>query len=324
METIFVSEISYGKARATFERISAESDFHFIPVAEDETSLAVAIREQQVRGFIADIHPYTGELYQALPQGGVIARFGVGHDSVDKHQATSNGLWVANTPGVLDNAVAEHAVWMVGALARQVHHAHGSTVAGQWKPATGIEVRGRKITILGCGRIGRALSAKLHHGMGMRVTGYDIMENPDFSAADGIDHYTTSLDEALMDADFVLTLLPVLKSTQHIANATFFEKMKPGARFINSARGALVCEDDLFDALQSGQLAAAALDVFEAEPYRPQDAAKDLRTLSNILLTPHIGSNTEESNAGMAEHATRNVIQILSEGPEACPNIVNP
>jgi phosphoglycerate dehydrogenase-like enzyme len=323
MKTVFVSEISYGKARSTFERLSAESDFHFIPVAEDEASLALAIREQHVRGFIADIHPYTGELYQSLPQGGVIARFGVGHDSIDKYQATANGLWVANTPGVLDNAVAEHAVWMIGSLARQIHHAHGTTATNEWKPVTGIEVRGRKITILGCGRIGRSLSAKLHHGMGMDVTGYDIMKDPTFTAEDGIDHYTTSLDDALADADFVLTLLPVLESTKHIANSTFFEKMKPGSRFINSARGALVCENDLYDALQCGHLAAAALDVFEAEPYRAQDPAKDLRSLPNILLTPHIGSNTEESNAGMAEHAARNVMQILTEGPEACPNIVN-
>ena len=324
METVFVSEISYAKAQATFERLSSDSGFEFIPVAEDEPSLSAAVSKQGVRAFIADIHPYTGELYQALPQGGVIARFGVGHDSVDKEQASANGIWVTNTPGVLDNAVAEHAVWMIGSLARQVHHAHGSTAAGDWKPATGIEVRGRKISILGCGRIGRNLSAKLHHGMGMRVTGYDIMEDPAFTHKDGIDHYTTSLDEALADADFVLTLLPVLDSTKHIANAAFFEKMKPGARFINSARGALVYENDLYDALHSGHLAAAALDVFEAEPYQPQDSTKDLRSLPNILLTPHIGSNTEESNAGMAEHAARNVIQILTEGPEACPNIVNP
>lgn len=324
METVFVSEISYGKAAATFEQLSAESNFQFTPVAEDEASLAAAISEQGVRAFIADILPYTGELYRALPKGGVIARFGVGHDSVDKMQASANGIWVANTPGVLDNAVAEHAVWMIGSLARQVHLAHATTAAGDWKPATGIEVRGRKITLLGCGRIGRALAAKLHHGMGMHVTGYDIMADPVFAPKDGIDHYTTSLDEALADADFVLTLLPVLESTQHIANAAFFGKMKPGARFINSARGALVRENDLYDALSHGHLGAAALDVFEAEPYQPQDPAKDLRSLPNILLTPHIGSNTAESNAAMAKHAARNVMQILTEGPEACPNIVNP
>ena len=323
METVFVSEISYAKASATFERLSADSGFEFTPVAEDEESLSAAIREQGVRAFIADLFPYTGELYRALPRGGVIARFGVGHDSVDKEQASAAGIWVANTPGVLDNAVAEHAVWMIGSLARNVHHAHASMAAGQWKPATGMEVRGRHVTILGCGRIGRALSTKLHHGLGMIVTGYDIIEEPGFSAADGIDHYTTSLDEALAGADFVITLLPVLESTRQMVNAEFFARMKPGAHFINSARGALVCENDLYDALQSGQLGAAALDVFEEEPYQPQNPAKDLRTLPNILLTPHIGSNTLESNAGMAEQAARNVMHILAEGPEACPNIVN-
>ena len=323
METIFVSEISYGKAQSTFERLTSETGFQFTPVAEDEPSLSAAIRDQGIRAFIADIHPYTGELYTSLPKGGVIARYGVGHDSVDKELATSNGIWVANTPGVLDNAVAEHAIWMIGALARHVHHAHSSTTANEWAPKGGIEVRGRHITVLGCGRIGRALTAKLHHGLGMIVTGYDIMEEPGFTPQDGITHYTTSLDEALKEADFVITLLPVLESTKHIVNADFFAKMKSGARFINSARGALVCENDLYDALSNGQLSAAALDVFEAEPYQPQDPAKDLRTLPNILLTPHIGSNTEESNAAMAETAARNVIQILTEGPDACPNIVN-
>ena len=119
--------------------------FNLRRVAEDEESLAAAISKQGVRAFIADILPYTGELYRCPAQGGVIARFGVGHDSVDKEQASANGIWVANTPGVLDNAVAEHAVWMIGALARQVHHAHTTTAAGDWKPATGIEVSGRKI-----------------------------------------------------------------------------------------------------------------------------------------------------------------------------------
>ena len=323
METIFVSEISYAKANVTFERLNATTNFKFTPVAEDEPTLSAAIRDNDVKAFIADIHPYSGELYTSLPKGGVIARFGVGHDSVDKDLATANGLWVANTPGVLDNAVAEHAVWMIGALARHIHHAHGTTAAGQWAPKGGVEIRNRNISILGCGRIGRALAAKLHHGFGMVVTGYDIMENPNFTPEDGITHYTTSMDEALKDADYVLTLLPVLESTKHIANADFFAKMKTGAHFINSARGALVCENDLYDALSSNHLAAAALDVFENEPYTPQSADKDLRTLPNILVTPHIGSNTEETNAAMASTAAQNIMQILTEGPEACQNIVN-
>ena len=323
METILVSEISYNKAKSTFEKLSSETDFIFSPTAEDEATLSEAIRSQNVRAFIADIAPYTGELYSAIPAGGVIARFGVGHDSVDKEKATTAGIHVANTPGVLDNAVAEHAVWMLGSLARHVHHAHSSTSNGEWNPQGGIELKGRKVSVLGCGRIGQNLTAKLHHGLGMEVTGYDILTDSQFPDSSGITHYTTSLDEALADADFVITLLPVLESTKHIANSEFFAKMKAGAHFINSARGALVCENDLFDSLSSGHLKGAALDVFEAEPYTPQHPEKDLRTLSNILLTPHIGSNTLESNAAMAATAAQNCITILTQGAEACPNIVN-
>ena len=99
--------------------------------------------------------------------------------------------------------------------------------------------------------------------------------------------------------------------------------MKSSAILVNSARGALVKENDLYDALNNGDIAAAALDVFEVEPYQPQDASKDLRSLSNILITPHVGSNTEESNAAMAATAAHNIITILEQGPGACPNIVN-
>lgn len=318
---ILVSEISYNKAKSTFEAINAsQNDFTFAPTAEDEPTLSARIREENIRGFIADIYPYKDELYTSMPQGAVISRYGVGHDSIDKEQATANGITVCNTPGVLDNAVAEHATWMLGSLARHVHTIHSTTTSGQWAPLKGIEVANRKVTILGCGRIGRALARKLGIGLSMVVTGYDIMENPDFGDHSGIASYTTDLAAALADADFVITLLPVLESTKHIANADFFSKMKQGARFINSARGALVDENALFDALKSGHLAAAALDVFEVEPYAPRDAAKDLRTLPNILVTPHVGSNTDESNAAMAATAADNIMTFLRTG--TCTNIV--
>lgn len=321
MMNILVSEISYNKAKSTFEALNASQDeFTFLPSAEDEPTLSARIREEGIRGFIADIYPYTGELYEAMPEGSVISRYGVGHDSIDKDKAVANGITVCNTPGVLDNAVAEHAVWMLGALSRHVATADATTKAGKWEPQKGIEVAKRKVTILGCGRIGRNLARKLGVGLSMEVTGYDIMENPDFGADSGIAHYTTNMDEALADADFVITLLPVLESTKHIANAEFFGKMKAGARFINSARGALVDEKALYDALSSGHLGAAALDVFEVEPYQPQDPAKDLRTLSNILLTPHVGSNTDESNAAMASTAADNIMTFLKTG--TCVNIV--
>ena len=326
MQTIYVSEISYNKARSTFEKVSLETGYTFEPVNEEEAHLAQAIKDNDIKAFIADIYPYTNELYSAIPAGGIIARYGVGHDSIDKDLATANGIHVANTPGVLDNAVAEHACWMIGGISRHLHTAHPSTIAGKWEPQGGVELRNRKVAILGFGRIGQNLCKKLSLGFGMQVTGVDIVDESCFAdqkASIGYAHYTTDRDAAIAEADYVVLLMAVVPATKHIVNADFLKKMKSSAILVNSARGALVKENDLYDALNNGDIAAAALDVFEVEPYQPQDASKDLRSLSNILITPHVGSNTEESNAAMAATAAHNIITILEQGPGACPNIVN-
>ncbi len=326
MSTILVSEISYKKAQSTFEKLQQETGYVFQPTDESESLLAEAIKANNAKAFIADIYPYTNELYTALPKGGVIARYGVGHDSVDKQKATANGLHVANTPGVLDNAVAEHACWMIGNTARHLHSLHPDTKAKNWNPIPGVELRGRKVAILGFGRIGQNLCRKLSFGFGMEVTGVDIVDESVFAdqqAEIGFTKYTQDRDAAIAEADYIVLLMAVVPATKHIVNSEFLKKMKSTGILVNSARGALVCENDLYDALSSGEIAGAALDVFEAEPYQPQDAAKDLRSLDNILMTPHVGSNTAESNAAMASTAAKNIITILEQGPDACENIVN-
>ena len=151
MQTVYVSSISYNKAKSTFDTLTKDTSYTFVPVDEEEKTLAAAIRENNISAFIADIYPYQSELYNALPAGGVIARYGVGHDSIDKKLATEKGIHVANTPGVLDNAVAEHACWMIGGISRHLHTTHSSTIAGEWLPKPGVELRGRKVTILGFG-----------------------------------------------------------------------------------------------------------------------------------------------------------------------------
>lgn len=333
-ETIFVSEISYRKGQAAFEELSASSGFKFAPVVEEEEALAQRIREAGVRGFIADIHAYKGALYEALPAGGVIARFGVGHDSVDKEKATARGIWVTNTPGVLDNAVAEYAIWLLGSLARRVPFLYASTAAGRWEPRAGCEVAGRTLAIVGFGRIGQMLCRKAAHGLGMRVIGCDLdaperfaerMGRPlaDLRQDIGFDHYTHDRAQALAEADFVSLHVASIPATRHLANAEFFAAMKPGACVLNTARGAILDESALYDALASGHLGGAALDVFEREPYAPDVATKDLRTLPNCLVTPHVGSNTAETNRAMALTAGQTVIRLLSEGPDAVENIVN-
>lgn len=312
---ILVSEISYGKAASTFESINtSQSDFVFEPTPEAEDVLAARIEAEGIRGFIADIYPYTGALYKAMPAGSVISRYGVGHDSIDKEQAVAAGITVCNTPGVLDNAVAEHAIWMMGSLARRLGDNYSTTMAGEWKPNPGVEVAKRKIAILGCGRIGQLLAKKLGLGLDMHVIAMDVREDFEIQPDSGIAEYTTDIEAAVADVDFVITLLPVLESTRRIVNASLIQKMRPGTCYINSARGALVDEVALYDALESGHLAAAALDVFEVEPYVPAEAGKDLRTLKNVFLTPHIGSNTAESNAAMAGTAAANIMSFLKDG----------
>lgn len=326
MSTILVSDTSYRKARSTFERLSKETGYLFLATDEREIALAEAIKANNIKAFIADIHPYKDQLYTALPEGGVIARYGVGHDSIDKEKATANGLHVANTPGVLDNAVAEHACWMIGNTSRHLHTLHSSTISGNWQPVPGVELLNRKVAILGFGRIGQNLCRKLAIGFGMNVTAVDVLPEDSFfdlRSNLGFSKYTQDRESAIADADYVILLMAVLPQTRHIVNQEFLSKMKSSSILINSARGALVCENDLYDALEAGTIAAAGLDVFETEPYAPQHPEKDLRTLNNLLLTPHIGSNTAESNAAMATMAAQNVITILEKGPDECPNIVN-
>jgi len=334
-EVIFVSKTSYAKGREVYEGLGRESGFAFVPVDDEEASLAKQIAESGVRAFIADVVPYRGALYDALPPGGVIARFGVGHDGIDKARATARGIWVLNTPGVLDNAVAEQAVFLMGALARNIPRLDRSMKNGAWSPERGIELQGRSVAVLGFGRIGQRLSRKLAFGFGMEVTAVDVLPESEachraghkgvagFRASCGHRYFSTDLFAGLPEVEFVVLLLAATPDTYHFAGERFFKAMRPGARLVNSARGSLVDEAALFDALASGHLGGAALDVFENEPYVPVDPAKDLRTLSNVVLMPHTGSNTEESNAAMAGASGRAVIHALTKGVADLDCLVN-
>ena len=333
-EKVFVSSISFNKAKDVFEKLNQENDFEFIAVNEEEKELAQNIKRQGVRAFIADIYPYKDELYTALPKGGVIARYGVGYDSIDLEKASANDLFVCNTPGVLDNAVAEQTVGLIISLARNLHTSYNTTKQGQWQPQKGIELKGRKVALIGFGRIAQNLCKKLTFGFDMQVTAVDICSQQQLcqkanktwqqiQRETGVWHFTNSKEEVLKDADFVVLLTAVSPSTKHIVDEQFLKLMKSDAYLINPARGALIDEIALYDALQSGQIAGVALDVFEQEPYQPREGGKDLRTLDNVLLTPHIGSNTIESNTAMATQAAKNIKTILQEGSNACCFIVN-
>ncbi len=335
-EIIYVSEISYAKGIDVFEKLSEETEFTFVPVVEEESTLAALIKENGVRGFIADVHSYNSELYEALPTGSVISRFGVGHDSVDKQKATAAGIYVTNTPGVLNTSVKEQAMWMIGSLARNIPALDRSMRAQEWSPRRGVEVKGKTLAILGFGRIAQDICKSAHYGFGMNVIGFDQFSEEEFCKFSKVETFeefqkevpvariTTDLADAVKEADFVLMMMAVTAETTGMADKELFSLMPANAYFLNAARGSLVNENDLYDALTDGSIAGAAIDVFIQEPYQPIDANKDLRNLENLVMTPHIASNTTETNVAMASASAQNVMAILRDGAEACAHIVNP
>ncbi|MBM3892249.1 MAG: hypothetical protein FJ388_24295, partial [Verrucomicrobia bacterium] len=226
-----------------------------------------------------------------------------------------HGIVVTNTPGVLDVSVAEHALWLMGCLARRISRLEARLRAGEFAADAGMELRGKTLGILGFGAIGRRVAAIAHLGFGMKIIACDCIPAAQLGqalSACGVERYTNDVQELFRAADIVSVHLPANASTQRFINAERLAWLKPGAMLVNTARGAVLDEEALYDALVAGRLAGAALDVFEAEPYRPARPDKDLRKLENVVLTPHIGSNTREANQRMGEAALANVRAFLA------------
>ncbi len=317
--TVLVTDPEYRKGEASFAAAQG-LDCVRAPDAEDE--LASAIRGSQARYVIVGNRKYSGPLYDALPAGGVIARMGVGHDGVDKGRATAAQLFCTNTPGVLDQSVAEHAMLLIAAAARQLLPALASMASGAWTATAGRDLYGKRLAIVGCGGIGRALARIAALGYGMQVTGCTRPNSPAPRALDHFHFVTNEFAAAVRGADFVSLHMPAKPENARFINRERLEQMEQGAWLVNTARGAVVDELALFESLTSGGIAGAALDVYECEPYVPVPAVGDLRSLPNVVLTPHVGSNTVESNRRMAERALMN-IQFAEAGRFDRMDVVN-
>ena len=253
----------------------------------------------------------TGELIAACPKLKVISKHGVGVDNIDLDAAKVHGVAVTITPGANSTSVAEHAFALLIALAKNL-----PTVCGKYREigfaakncAPGIEISGKTLGIIGCGRIGSRIAQMAHGGFGMRVLAYDpyITEAPE-----GVE-LVDERDRVFAESDFV-TLHPVLnKETAGSVGAREFGLMKRGAIFINCGRGPLVDEAALIAALQSGQLGGAGLDVTAQEPCPP---SSPLFAMPNVLLTPHYAPTTTEAAVAVSRMAAQNVIDILNDMP---------
>jgi D-3-phosphoglycerate dehydrogenase len=220
----------------------------------------------------------------------VIGRAGVGIDNVDVDAATRRGIVVANAPESTVISAAEHTIGLLVALTRNIPQAHAALKQGRWERKTygGVELADKTLGVLGFGRIGQQV-ARRAAGLGMRVVAYDPFVSPDRFRELGVERVETE-DDVYAIADFLTLHLPLTDETRESINANAFGKMRDGVRIVNAARGALVDEADLLDALKSGKVGGAALDVFSTEPY-----AGPLLELDNVVVTPHLAASTEEA-----------------------------
>lgn len=244
------------------------------------------------------------ELLDAAPRLKIVANVSLGTDNLDLDLMARRGIWATNVPGAFVESTADCVMAHLLALARRIGEADAFVRSGDWKAFQpgrwdGMELGGKALGLIGYGRIGRAV-AKRARAFGMQVIHYD----PAQRHVEG----SRELEEVLAESDVVSLHVPLLPETMHLMNAVRFAMMKPGALFLNFARGRIVDEQALVDALESGHLGGAGLDVFENEP----DVHPRLLQLSNVVLTPHIGGGTRESRLAARRLACENVAAVLA------------
>ena len=324
-DIILVTQAEYDKAISIFMNTpNAECR----PVSADEVEIAEAIRSTRCRAVVLGVESYQNDLYQALSEnadecGALIVRFGFGTDSINKPLAKSSGITLVNTPVDIQTSVAELTLFHIGSLMRRIPQQNAAIRSGNFASICGRELCGQTALIIGGGKIGLKVMRMLHLGFGVRTLVCDSIPEQEWLTGTGHSHaalhetfgiesYSQNLNELLPQADIVSIHLPLTPETQNLIDADQLAQMKEGSMLLNMGRGGIVNEAALYDALKSGPLAGAATDVFENEPNTPIEPSKDLRTLNNIILTPHCGSNTVEANTRMGASAVEQASAFLA------------
>ncbi len=282
------------------------SEAELLPLVADAAALIVRSETKITR-----------KLIEAAPKLRVVGRAGVGVDNVDVDAATQRGIVVMNTPSGNTISTAELTFSMLMALARKIPQAHASMKAGEWnrKSFQGTELYNKTLGILGMGRIGSEV-AKRAVAFGMKVLAYDPYLA--LSRAKALQVELVELDQVYAQSDFITVHMPMSDETKGMVNRGAFAKMKKGVRVLNCARGGIINEADLCEALKSGQVAGAALDVYEVEPLPAQFP---LRDLPQVIMTPHLGASTEEAQENVGIEVAEAITDYLVHG--AVRNAVN-
>ncbi len=282
-----------------------------------EVDLKVGMKPEELKACIGEYHGLvirsatrvTPEIIDAAKNLKVIGRAGSGLDNVDKVSATKKGIVVMNTPGGNTITTAEHTIAHIVSLARQIPQATMSMKEGKWdkKKFMGVELNGKTLGIVGIGNIGSQV-AKRMQAFGMTIIAFDPFLSEDRAKVMGVEN--VDLQELFRRSDFITVHTPLTPETKYLINRESIEVMKPGVRIINCARGGIVNEKDLYDALVEGKVAGAALDVFEKEP--PQN--NPLLTLDSVICTPHLGASTKEAQENVAIAIAEQIVDYLVHG----------
>lgn len=304
------------------DSVIAAARARFDVVLRDSTA---PLSPQELRAALADfdlVLPTLGDLFRAEvfadvphPRARLLANFGVGYNHIDVAAAKAAGLAVTNTPGAVTDATADIAMALILMTARRAGEGERLVRSGNWQgwhptQMLGLHVSGKRVGIIGMGRIGRAIAARCHYGFGMEV----VFHNRSATDA-GLPARQVPLAEVLA-ADVVVVAVPASPATHHLIGAEALAAMRPHAILVNIARGDVVEETALIDALQAGRIAGAGLDVYEFEPQVPEA----LREMENVTLLPHLGTATLEVREAMGMMAVENLI-AYAEG-RALPNPV--
>lgn len=314
---VLVTPTSYGRSdpRLRAELEAAVGEVIYNTLGRPLTSEELRALLPGCDGYIAGLDVIDRAALEAADRLKVIARYGVGIDNIDLAAAAEKSIVVTNTPLANASSVAELTIALMLALARSLPTLVAQTKAGQWPRTIGLTLEGKTVGLIGLGAIGKQVARRLRC-FGCRIVAYDPAADTAFAAAHGVE--LSSLDEVLRQADFLSLHVPLTSETRGMVNTQFLARMKPGAFLINTARGEIVDETALLEALQSGHLRGAALDVFSRQPPDPNHP---LLALPQVIATPHCGAHTDGALNAMGWGALRDCLAVL-RGEEPAHRVI--
>ncbi len=318
MPRILVTPVVYAQGRGPWRDVLDAAGFELVfppfDCTQVEKSKLIGAL-QGIDGTLASVERYDDEVF-AGSKLRAVARVGVGYDAIDVNAATKHGVAIAITPGTNEHSVAEQAIALLTAVFRDTHTRDREVRQGIWRRDCPRRLAGNTIGLVGLGRIGKAMVGRCQ-GLGLKVLAYDPYADAAFAAQQGVQ--LMSLDELLRQSDIVSLHMPCTKETTDLINTQTLAKMKRGAVLLNTSRGGLVDEPALMQALESGQLSAAGLDVCKVEPL-PKDSP--LLKFKNIVFAPHLGGIDQTALDAMGQLAAECLVNLFrGQWPDGC--IVN-